>query len=153
MRRHWLMKSEPDEVSIDHLAAAPGATLPWTGVRNFQARNFIRDQMAPGDDVLFYHSSCPQPGIAGLARIAGAPVADSTQFDPASPYFDPRSKADEPRWLQIDVALVRKTRLLSLAQMREEPTLATMRVLQRGNRLSITPVTSAEWSAVLALLD
>jgi predicted RNA-binding protein with PUA-like domain len=147
------MKSEPDEVSIDHLAAAPGATLPWTGVRNFQARNFIRDQMAPGDDVLFYHSSCPQPGIAGLARIAGAPVADSTQFDPASPYFDARSKADAPRWLQIDVALVRKTRLLSLAQMREEPTLATMRVLQRGNRLSITPVTSAEWAAVLALLD
>ncbi len=153
MRRHWLMKSEPDEVSIDHLAAAPGATLPWTGVRNFQARNFIRDQMAPGDDVLFYHSSCPQPGIAGLARIAGAPVADSTQFDPASPYFDPRSKAEAPRWLQIDVALVRKTRLLSLAQMREEPTLATMRVLQRGNRLSITPVTGAEWAAVLALLD
>jgi predicted RNA-binding protein with PUA-like domain len=153
MRRHWLMKSEPAEVSIDHLAAAPGATLPWTGVRNFQARNFIRDQMAPGEDVLFYHSSCPQPGIAGLARIAGAPVADSTQFDPASPYFDPRSTADEPRWVQIDVALVRKTRLLSLAQMRDEPTLATMRVLQRGNRLSITPVTDAEWAAVLALLD
>jgi predicted RNA-binding protein with PUA-like domain len=153
MRRHWLMKSEPDEVSIDHLAAAPGATLPWTGVRNFQARNFIRDQMAPGDDVLFYHSSCPQPGIAGLARIAAAPVADSTQFDPASPYFDPRSTADAPRWLQIDVALVRKTRLLSLTRMRGEPTLATMRVLQRGNRLSITPVTDAEWAAVLALLD
>jgi predicted RNA-binding protein with PUA-like domain len=153
MRRHWLMKSEPDEVSIDHLAAAPGATLPWTGVRNFQTRNFIRDQMAPGDDVLFYHSSCPQPGIAGLARIAGAPVADSTQFDPASPYFDPRSTADAPRWLQIDVALVRKTRLLSLAQMRGESTLATMRALQRGNRLSITPVTDAEWAAVLALLD
>jgi len=153
MRRHWLMKSEPDEVSIDHLAAAPGATLPWTGVRNFQARNFIRDQMAPGDDVLFYHSSCPQPGIAGLARIAGAPVADSTQFDPASPYFDPRSTAGAPRWLQIDVALVRKTRLLSLAQMRVKPTLATMRVLQRGNRLSITPETDAEWAAVLALLD
>jgi len=153
MRRHWLMKSEPDEVSIDHLAVAPGATLPWTGVRNFQARNFIRDQMAPGDDVLFYHSSCPQPGIAGLARIVGAPVADSTQFDPASPYFDPRSTAGAPRWLQIDVALVRKTRLLSLAQMRGESTLATMRVLQRGNRLSITPVTDAEWAAVLALLD
>lgn len=153
MRRHWLMKSEPDEVSIDHLAAAPGTTLPWTGVRNFQARNFIRDQMATGDDVLFYHSSCPQPGIAGLARIAGAPVADRTQFDPASPYFDPRSTAEAPRWLQIDVALVRKTRLLSLAQMRSEPALASMRVLQRGNRLSITPVTDAEWHAVLALLD
>jgi predicted RNA-binding protein with PUA-like domain len=152
MRRHWLMKSEPDEVSIDHLAAAPAATLPWTGVRNFQARNFMRDQMAPGDDVLFYHSSCPQPGIAGLARIAAAPVADTTQFDPASPYFDPRSPRAAPRWLQIDVTLVRKTSLLALAQMRKEPTLASMRVLQRGNRLSITPVTDAEWSAVLALL-
>jgi predicted RNA-binding protein with PUA-like domain len=153
MRRHWLMKSEPSEVSIDHLATAPAATLPWTGVRNFQARNFIRDQMAPGDDVLFYHSSCPEPGIAGLARIAASPVADSTQFDPASPYFDPRSSPDAPRWLQIDVTLTHKTRLLSLATMREQPQLASMRVLQRGNRLSITPVTDAEWAAVLALLD
>jgi predicted RNA-binding protein with PUA-like domain len=153
MRRHWLMKSEPAELSIDDLAAAPATTLPWTGVRNFQARNFMRDQMRPGDDVLFYHSSCPQPGIAGLARIAGTPVADSTQFDPASPYFDPRSSVDAPRWLQIDVALVRKTRLLSLAQMRDEPSLASMRVLQRGNRLSITPVSDAEWDAVLARLD
>jgi predicted RNA-binding protein with PUA-like domain len=153
MRRHWLMKSEPAEVSIDDLAAAPAATLPWTGVRNFQARNFIRDQMAPGDDVLFYHSSCPQPGIAGLARIAGAPVADATQFEPSNPYFDPRSNVAQPRWLQIDVTLVRKTQLLPLAAMREQPALATMRVLQRGNRLSITPVTDAEWSAVLALLD
>jgi len=152
MRRNWLMKSEPAEVSIDHLAAAPGATLPWTGVRSYQARNFMRDQMAPGDDVLFYHSSCPQPGIAGLARIAAAAVADTTQFDPASPYFDPRASIDRPRWLQIDVTLVRKTRLLSLAQMRAEPSLASMQVLQRGNRLSITPVTDAQWSAVLALL-
>jgi predicted RNA-binding protein with PUA-like domain len=152
MRRHWLMKSEPDEVSIDHLAAAPDATVPWTGVRNYQARNFIRDHMAPGDDVLFYHSSCAQPGVAGLARIAGTPQPDTTQFDPASPYFDPKSTPERPRWLQVDVALVRKTRLLSLAQMRGEPSLASMQVLQRGNRLSITPVSDAEWSALLALL-
>ncbi len=152
MPRHWLMKSEPDEVSIDDLAAAPRQTVPWTGVRNYQARNFMRDVMQPGDGVLFYHSSCPQPGIAGLAEVVGNLAPDSTQFDPASQYHDPASKPDEPRWLQLDVRLVRKTRLLSLAEMRQAPALATMRVLQRGNRLSITPVTLAEWKAVLALL-
>ena len=150
--RYWLMKSEPDEVSIDDLAKAPRQTLPWTGVRNYQARNFMRDQMQPGDGVLFYHSSCPQPGIAGLARIVGGLAADQTQFDSSSPYFDAKSSRERPRWLQIDVALDRKTRLLTLAEMREQPTLATMRVLQRGNRLSITPVSDAEWQAVLALL-
>jgi predicted RNA-binding protein with PUA-like domain len=153
MQRHWLMKSEPDEVSIEDLARAPGQRLPWTGVRNYQARNFMRDEMRPGDGVLFYHSSCPQPGIAGLAEIAGPPEPDTTQFDPASPYHDPKSPADRPRWLQIPVRLVRVTRLLGLPEMRAAPSLATMRVLQRGNRLSITPVTPAEWRAVLALLD
>ncbi len=153
MNRHWLMKSEPDEASIDHLAQAPQQTLPWTGVRNYQARNFMRDAMRPGDGVLFYHSSCPQPGIAGLARVAGDVRADPTQFDANSPYFDPKSPPDAPRWLLRDVQLLRKTRLLSLAEMRAAPTLATLQVLQRGNRLSITPVTPAEWQAVLALLD
>ena len=153
MPRHWLMKSEPDEASIDDLARAPRQTLPWTGVRNYQARNFMRDQMRPGDGVLFYHSSCPQPGIAGLAEIAGAPEPDATQFDPASPYHDPKSSPQRPRWLQVPVRLVRKTRLLGLPEMRAASSLATMRVLQRGNRLSITPVTDAEWQAVLALLD
>ncbi|HEY6135354.1 MAG TPA: EVE domain-containing protein [Rubrivivax sp.] len=152
MQKHWLMKSEPSEVSIDDLAAAPQRTLPWTGVRNYQARNFMRDLMQPGDKVLFYHSSCAEPGVAGLAEVAGPPVADETQFDPASPYFDPKSASEAPRWLQIDVRLLRKTRLLSLAQMRAEPSLAGMRVLQRGNRLSITPVSADEWRAVLALL-
>ena len=152
MQRHWLMKSEPDEVSITDLAKAPGQLLPWTGVRNYQARNFMRDEMQPGDGVLFYHSSCPQPGIAGLAEIAGLPSPDTTQFDPVSPYHDAKSLRDNPRWLQIPVRLVRVTRLLGLADMRDAPSLATMRVLQRGNRLSITPVTPAEWSAVLALL-
>ena len=147
------MKSEPDECSIDDLASAPGQTVPWTGVRNYQARNFMRDQMATGDDVLFYHSSCAEPGIAGLARIAGRLAPDTTQFDASSPYFDPRSRPEVPRWLQIEVRLVRKTRLLTLREMRSRPELATMRVLQPGNRLSITPVSDAEWHAVLAALD
>jgi predicted RNA-binding protein with PUA-like domain len=152
MPRHWLMKSEPDEASIDDLARAPNRTLAWTGVRNYQARNFMRDAMQPGDDVLFYHSSCAEPGIAGLARVAGRAVPDTTQFDPASPYFDPKATPQQPRWLQIDVTLVRKTRLLPLAEMRQAPELGTMRVLQRGNRLSITPVEDDEWRAVLARL-
>lgn len=151
--RYWLMKSEPQECSIDDALAAPGATVPWTGVRNYQARNMMRDAMRPGDGVLFYHSSCPQPGIAGLARIVGRLAPDETQFDPASPYYDAKSTRDAPRWLQIDVQLVRKTRLLGLAEMRAAPELATMQVLRRGNRLSITPVTAAEWAAVLKRLD
>jgi predicted RNA-binding protein with PUA-like domain len=152
-RSFWLMKSEPDEVSIDDLARAPRKTVPWTGVRNYQARNFMRDAMFAGDGVLFYHSSCPQPGIAGLAEVREGLVPDETQFDPKSPYFDPKSTLEKPRWLQRDVKLVKKTRLLSLAEMRAAPTLATMQVLQRGNRLSITPVTPAEWAAVLKLLE
>ena len=152
MPAHWLMKSEPEEASIDHLAAAPGQTLPWTGVRNYQARNFMRDTMRIGDDVLFYHSSCAEPGIAGLAQVCSAPYPDPTQFDPGSPYFDPRSKPEAPRWQLVDVRLVRKTPLLSLKAMRARPELAGMSLLRPGNRLSITPVTEAEWQAVLALL-
>jgi predicted RNA-binding protein with PUA-like domain len=121
-------------------------------VRNYQARNFMRDRMRRGDDVLFYHSSCAEPGIAGLAKVAGGVAPDETQFDPRSPYFDPKSTREKPRWLQIDVTLARKTRLLSLREMRATPSLATMRVLQPGNRLSITPVSDREWQAVLALL-
>ncbi len=151
-RGYWLMKSEPDEASIDHLAAAPRQTLPWTGVRNYQARNFMRDAMQSGDGVLFYHSSCPEPGIAGLAEVRGAPKIDETQFDLQSPYFDPKSTRDNPRWLLRDVKLVKKTRLLSLVEMRNAPSLASMRVLQRGNRLSITPVTADEWAAVQKIL-
>ena len=152
MPRYWLMKSEPSEVSIDDLAAASGQVLPWTGVRNYQARNFMRDDMRIGDGVLFYHSSCPQPGVAGLARIAGKPCPDQTQFDPTSHYFDPKATTDKPRWVQIDVALTRKTRLLPLSEMRAAPELTTMRLLAPGNRLSITPVTPAEWRAVGRLL-
>lgn len=152
MARHWLMKSEPAEASIDDLAAAPKRTLPWFGVRNYQARNYMRDQMAVGDDVLFYHSSCAEPGIVGLAKVCSRPYADATQFDPESPYFDPKASRESPRWQLVDVKLVRKTRLLSLTEMRTAPEMATMLVLKRGNRLSITPVTDAEWDAVLARL-
>ena len=140
---YWLMKSEPGECSIDDLVRL--GHVPWFGVRNYQARNFMRDSMQVGDGVLFYHSSCPEPGIAGLAKVASAPYPDPSQFDTKSPYFDAKSTAENPRWSLVDVALVRKTRLLSLAEMRSEPRLAGMQVLARGNRLSITPVASAEW--------
>ncbi|MEX3527443.1 MAG: EVE domain-containing protein [Burkholderia sp.] len=145
----WLMKSEPDEASIDDLAAVPKRTLPWTGVRNYQARNFMRDTMRIGDGVLFYHSSCPEPGIAGLAEVSSTPYPDPTQFDPASPYHDPKSRQDEPRWSLVDVRFVKKTALVPLAALREhDDELAGMRVLARGNRLSITPVTRAEWKFI-----
>jgi Uncharacterized conserved protein len=150
--RYWLMKSEPSECSIDDAAAAPNATVPWVGVRNFQARNFMKNEMAPGDGVLFYHSSCPEPGIAGLAEVASVPSIDKTQFDPKSHYFDAKSRHEAPRWWHVDVKVLRKTRLLSLAEMRASPELATMRVLRRGNRLSITPVSDEEWHAVNRLL-
>jgi predicted RNA-binding protein with PUA-like domain len=149
--RYWLMKSEPDECSIDDALAAPAQTVPWTGVRNYQARNFMRDVMQVGDGVLFYHSSCAQPGIAGIARVASGVRPDPTQFDPASPYHDPKSPPGQPRWLLLDVQALRKTRLITLAELRQHPALAGMRVLQRGNRLSITPVEPAEWRLVEAL--
>ena len=147
---YWLMKSEPSECSIDDMVRL--GCVPWVGVRNYQSRNFMRDSMRVGDGVLFYHSSCPEPGITGLAEVASTAYPDATQFDAASPYHDPKSTLDAPRWLHVDVKLVRKTRLLSLAEMRRQPALASMRVLQRGNRLSITPVSPAEWRAVQGLL-
>jgi predicted RNA-binding protein with PUA-like domain len=149
---YWLMKSEPDEVSVDDVARMPRKTVPWFGVRNYQARNFMRDQMQRGDGVLFYHSSCPEPGIVGLAEVASAPYPDATQFDRKSKYYDAASTRESPRWMNVDVKLVKKTRLLSLEEMRATPALAGMRVLQRGNRLSITPVTADEWSAIAKLL-
>ncbi|WP_374431493.1 EVE domain-containing protein [Ideonella dechloratans] len=153
MPQYWLMKIEPAECSIDDLARLPAQTVPWTGVRNYQARNFMRDAMQVGDGVLYYHSSCAEPGVAGLAEVASTAYPDATQFDPASPYFDPKSTADKPRWLNVDVRLTRKTRLLPLAMMRAEPALQSMALLRPGSRLSITPVTPQEWQAVLALLD
>ena len=143
--QYWLMKSEPDDVSIDDLAARPGQTVPWYGVRNYQARNFMRDGMRVGDGVLFYHSGCAEPGIAGIARVASTAYPDATQFDPANKYFDPKATPETPRWMHVDVAFVRKTRLLGLSELRSHPELENMRVLARGNRLSITLVAPAEW--------
>ena len=145
MPRYWLMKSEPSEVSIDDLEAAAGQVLPWTGVRNYQARNFMRDEMRLGDGVLFYHSSCAQPGIAGLAEVCSPAYPDATQFDPQSPYFDAGSTRAAPRWLNVDVKLRAKARTIGLDELRRHAELSGMRVLQRGNRLSITPVSADEW--------
>ena len=149
---YWLMKSEPDEFSIDDLVKAPKQTTPWFGVRNYVARNFMRDTMRVGDGVLFYHSSCPVPGIAGLATVAGKPHPDLSQFDKKSPYYDPKAKREDPRWMLVDVKLAKKTRLMPLEEMRTYPELADMVTLKRGNRLSITPVTPAEWNFILASL-
>jgi predicted RNA-binding protein with PUA-like domain len=150
--RYWLMKSEPNEFSIDDLAAVPNQSAPWTGVRNFQARNFMRYEMALGDQVFFYHSSCPEPGIAGLAEVSKLAYPDETQFDPKSEYHDPTSRREKPKWYNVEVKFVKKTRLLSLAEMREHPQLQDMRVLRRGNRLSITPVEPAESEFILSVL-
>ena len=146
--RYWLMKSEPSDCSVDDVAAAPKQTVPWFGVRNYQARNFMRDDMRLGDGVLFYHSSCPQPGVAGIAEVASEAYPDPTQFDARSPYVDAKATADAPRWMLVDVRLVAKTRLLGLAEMRAAPALADMALLRKGNRLSITPVSAAEWRLI-----
>lgn len=149
---YWLMKSEPDEVSIDDALAAPRSTVPWTGVRGYQARNFMRDQMHVGDGVLFYHSSCAEPGIVGIARVASAPYPDPTQFDRKSPYYDEASTREAPRWTLVDVQVLRKTRTLGLPELRATPGLEDMIVLRKGNRLSITPVEPRHWDLVLRLL-
>jgi predicted RNA-binding protein with PUA-like domain len=146
--RYWLMKSEPDEFSIDDLARAPDRSTAWFGVRNYQARNFMRDQMTVGDLAFFYHSSCPEPGIAGIVRVSKPAYPDASQFDRKSSYYDPKSARDAPRWLNVDVKLVKKTRLVPLAELRTQPALAKMRVLQRANRLSITPVDPKEWAYI-----
>ncbi len=149
-QRYWLMKGEPDECSIDDLARLPSQTVPWTGVRNYQARNFMRE-MRLGDLAFFYHSSCPQPGIAGIVKISRVAYPDATQFDPQSKYFDAKSKLEAPRWEHVDVQLVRKLPLISLATLRDVPSLADLTILKRGNRLSITPVEAAHWEQVLKL--
>jgi predicted RNA-binding protein with PUA-like domain len=149
--RYWLMKSEPSDVSIDDLASMPDQTVPWYGVRNYQARNFMRDQMRVGDGVFFYHSSCPEPGVAGIAEVSSPAYPDTTQFDPASKYFDPKATSHSPRWFNVDVKFIRKTRLVSIKELRSRPELANMRILQTGNRLSITPVDPAEWDFIMGI--
>ena len=150
--RHWLMKSEPDEFSIDDLARAPHRGSAWFGVRNYQARNFMRDEMQIGDQVLFYHSSCPEPGIAGLAEVCAAAYPDATQFDPKGKYYDAKATRENPRWVNVDVRFIKKTRLLGLTELREHKALAGMRLLARGNRLSITPVDPGEWKFITSKL-
>jgi predicted RNA-binding protein with PUA-like domain len=149
---YWLMKSEPDECSIDDVLAARDRITPWSGVRNYQARNFMKDRMKVGDGVLFYHSSCPEPGIAGLAEVASPAYPDASQFDRKSAYYDRDSKKDEPRWFNVDVRALRKTRLVSLVELKQQKPLRKMVTLRPGNRLSITPVTEAEWNHIQKLL-
>jgi predicted RNA-binding protein with PUA-like domain len=150
---YWLMKSEPAECSVDDALAAKKSTVPWVGVRNYQARNFMRDGMQVGDGVLFYHSSCAEPGIVGIARVASTAYPDPTQFDPKSPYHDPKSRPEEPRWLLVDVQIVEKTRNLTLPELRAHPALQDLVILRKGNRLSITPVEAQHWRLITRLLD
>ena len=150
--RYWLMKSEPDDVSFDDVLAAPKQTVSWYGVRNYQARNFMRDAMSTGDGVLFYHSSCAVPGVAGIAEVASGPYPDATQFDPASKYHDPKATQETPRWISVDVRAVEQGRYLPLSEMRAIAALEDMVLLQKGSRLSVSPVTEGEWSAVVALV-
>jgi predicted RNA-binding protein with PUA-like domain len=150
--RYWLMKSEPSDVSIDDLAARPAQTIAWYGVRNYQARNFMRDQMQVGDPVFFYHSSCAEPGIAGLAEVSKLAYPDATQFDGGSKYFDARATVETPRWFNVDVRLIKKTRLLPLGELRNHAGLSSMRILQKGNRLSVTPVDPSEWQIIMGII-
>ena len=148
---YWLMKTEPEECSIDDLAAHPDRSVVWEGVRNYQARNFLR-QMQAGDEVLVYHSSCKQIGVAGVARVSRAAYPDPAQFDSRSPYADPKSPPDKPRWDAVDVCFVRKfARVLPLDELKAVPALEALPLVRRGNRLSVMPVSKAEWQAVLQL--
>ena len=150
--RYWLMKSEPSDVSIDDLASMPDQTVAWYGVRNYQARNFMRDQMRVGDGVFFYHSTCEEPGIAGIAEVSKLAYPDATQFDRENKYFDPKTTPENPRWFNVDVRLVRKTRLVGIKELRSYSELGNMRILQKGNRLSITPIDPAEWDFIMGIL-
>ncbi len=155
-RRAWLLKSEPDTFGFDDLWRAPDRTTPWEGVRNYQARNYLRDEMQVGDVVLFYHSNAKPPGVAGLAEVASTARVDPTQFDPASPYADPRSSREEPRWVLVDVrAVAPLPRLVSLTELRQDPVLAEfdLALLRRGNRLSVMPVPMAAVERVRALAE
>ncbi|MCC7328274.1 MAG: EVE domain-containing protein [Burkholderiales bacterium] len=148
---YWLMKSEPDEFGIDDLVGARGQTTSWFGVRNYQARNYMRE-MQLRDRAFFYHSSCPEPGIAGIVEITKLAHPDVSQFDATGNYYDPKATREHPRWFNVDVKLVERTRFVPLAQLRVQPALAGMVILQRGNRLSITPVTAQEWKLIMRLM-
>ena len=149
---YWLMKSEPGEFSIDDLASRPGRTEPWDGVRNYQARNMMRDQMTVDDLAFFYHSNCDRPGIVGIMKIVREAYPDHTAFAPEDPHYDPKSDPHKPRWLMVDVGYVRKMRrTITLSELKQAPELARMALVQRGNRLSIMPVTKQQWDHILSL--
>ncbi|MGA1457202.1 MAG: EVE domain-containing protein [Arenicellales bacterium] len=149
---YWLMKSEPDVFSIDHLRKMPRKTEHWDGIRNYQARNFMRDAMKKGDLAFFYHSNCEEPGIVGIMEIASAAYPDHTAFEPGQKYFDEKSTPENPRWMMVDVKFKKKFKKnVSLASLKEEKKLSKMRLVQRGNRLSILPVTASEWTCILKM--
>lgn len=150
--RYWLMKSEPYEFSIDDFLASPNRTVAWEGVRNYQSRNFMRNQMTAGDHVFFYHSCCKQPGIVAIATVSKPAYPDATQFNPSSKYFDPRSSIENPRWFNVEITLTQQTRLIPIKELRQYPALHSMRVLLPGNRLSITPVDPSEWQFIMTIL-
>lgn len=150
--RYWLIKSEPYEFSIDDFAALPSQTIAWEGVRNYQSRNFMRNQMVIGDQVFFYHSCCKDPGIMGIAVVSKTAYPDATQFNPESKYFDPKASVNNPRWFNVEITLVNRTRLVPIKELRQYAELRRMRVLQTGNRLSITPVDPAEWQFIMNIL-
>lgn len=149
---YWLMKSEPSAFSIDDLQGMPEQTEHWDGVRNYQARNMMRDQMKVGDQVFFYHSNCETPGIVGLMEVVRTGYPDHTAFDPESKYFDPKSTPEKPRWYMVDIKYIRHTRrVLSLAELKQHEALENMPLVRKGNRLSIMPVSPAEWDYILQL--
>lgn len=151
--KYWLIKSEPDAFSIDDLKNAPGKKEHWDGVRNYQARNFMRDEMSKGDPVFFYHSNCKEPGIVGLAEVASGAYPDHTAFDSNQKYFDPKSDPKNPRWLMVDIRYKRKTRrLISLSEIKEHADrLEDFALVRRGNRLSVMPVSKEHWDFILSL--
>lgn len=151
--KYWLIKSEPDAFSIDDLKNAPAKKEHWDGVRNYQARNFMRDEMSKGDPVFFYHSNCKEPGIVGIAEVASGAYPDHTAFDPDQKYFDPKSDPENPRWLMVDIRYKRKTRrLISLAEIKEhQDRLENFALVRRGNRLSVMPVSKEHWDFILSL--
>ena len=149
---YWLMKSEPEEFGIDDLRTRPRKTEPWDGVRNYQARNFMRDEMKKGDLVLFYHSNCEVPGVVGIAKVVKEGYPDPTAFDPEDKHYDPKSDPEEPRWYLVDVQYVRKTkRTIPLAELKANPALEGMALVRKGNRLSVMPVAPEHWEAILAM--
>ncbi|MEN8106913.1 MAG: EVE domain-containing protein [Pseudomonadota bacterium] len=149
---YWLMKSEPDVYGIDHLQAAKRKTDTWDGVRNYQVRNMMRDDMQKGDLAFFYHSNCKEPGIAGIMKIARAGYPDFTAFDPTEKYYDPKSDPGNPRWYMVDVSYVKKLkRVITLAELKACPQLEALPLLRRGNRLSIMPVSKQQWDFILSL--